>query len=116
MIEELIFEYLDEEASCSWFPTRPEDDPAKPYGIFTKTNSIKSEGHLTVSTFAFQTYGSTLLEAAQTSAELRKLIEELPLETTEVSKAQLSGESDFTNPADKQPRYQAIYQLVHFDD
>lgn len=116
MIEELIYEYLDENALCSWFPTRPEDKPTTPYGIFTKTNSVKSDGHLTFSTFAFQSYGSTLLEAAQISAELRALIEELPRLTTAVSKAELAGESDFTNPSDKQPRYQAIYQLVHFDD
>ena len=55
-------------------------------------------------------------EAAQISAELRELIEALPGITTEVSKAQLSGEYNFTNTATKQPRYQAVFSLVHFED
>lgn len=115
MIEELLYEYLKDTASCNWYTMRPVEDPAKPYGLFEKTNSTKTD-HVTYSTFAFQSYGSTLLEAAQTSAELRSLIEDLPYITTEVSKAQLTGEYNFTNTADKQPRYQAVYQLVHFDD
>ena len=115
MIEELLYEYLDENASCNWYTMRPAEETATPYGLFEKTNSTKTD-HVTTSTFAFQSYGSTLLEAAQTSAELRSLIEDLPNITTEVSKAQLTGEYNFTNTANKQPRYQAVYQLVHFDD
>ena len=115
MIEELIYEYLNDEASCKWYTMRPAEDTPTPYGLFEKTNSTKTD-HVTYSTFAFQSYGSSLFEAAQISAELRALIEDLPELTSEVSKAQLSGEANFTNTADKQPRYQAVYQLVHFDD
>ena len=121
MIEETIYKYLNDNASVPWFAMRPpttgdhmEIATAK-YGLFEKTNSSKAN-HVVTSTFAFQSYAPTLLEAAQISAELRQLIEGLPGATTEVSKAQLSGEYNFTNTADKQPRYQAVFSLVHFEE
>lgn len=121
MIEETIFEYLNDNATVPWFAMRPpsmgdhNDTANASYGLFEKTNSSKAD-HVVTSTFAFQSYAPTLLEAAQISAELRELIEALPGETTEVSKAQLSGEYNFTNTASKQPRYQAVFTLVHFED
>ena len=121
MIEETLFEYLNDNASVPWYAMRPpttgdhmEMATAK-YGLFEKTNSSKAN-HVVTSTFAFQSYAPTLLEAAQISAELRELVEALPGITTEVSKAQLSGEYNFTNTATKQPRYQAVFSLVHFED
>lgn len=121
MIEETIFSYLNDNATVPWFSMRPPTDgdhmeiSTAKYGLFEKTNSVKTD-HVLTSTFAFQSYAPTLLEAAQISAELRQLIEELPGITTEVSKAQLSGEYNFTNTASKQPRYQAVFQLIHFED
>lgn len=121
MIEETLFEYLNDNASVPWYAMRPpttgdhmETATAK-YGLFEKTNSTKTD-HVATSTFAFQSYAPTLLEAAQISAELRELVEALPGITTEVSKAQLSGEYNFTNTATKQPRYQAVFSLVHFEE
>ena len=121
MIEELIFSYLSDYASVPWVAMRPPTDgdhmetATAKYGLFEKTNSTKTD-HVVTSTFAFQSYAPTLLEAAQISAELRELIEALPGETTEVSKAQLQGEYNFTNTATKQPRYQAVFSLVHYED
>lgn len=120
MIESTIYEYLNDNASVPWYAMRPPTSNGHSgigdkYGLFEKTNSQKTD-HVTYSTFAFQSYAPTLLEAAQISAELRQLMEELPSITTEVSKAQLSGEYNFTNTADKQPRYQAVFSLVHFEN
>ena len=121
MIEEIIYSYLNDNASVPWFAMRPPTNgdhmeiASESYGLFEKTNSSKAD-HVTTSTFAFQSYAPTLLEAAQISAELRELIEALPGVTTEVSKAQLSGEYNFTNTASKQPRYQAVFSLVHFEE
>lgn len=121
MIEETIYSYLEERASVPWLAMRPptegdhEEFMSYRYGLFEKTNSQKVD-HVNYSTFAFQSYAPTLLEAAQISAELRELIEDLPNVTSEVSKAQLTGEYNFTNTADKQPRYQAVFSLVHFEE
>lgn len=121
MIEETIYQYLADNASVTWQAMRDPtigdhtDIADKSYGLFEKTNSTKTD-HVTYSTFAFQSYAPTILEAAQVSAELRELMEDLPNHTSEVSKAQLSGEYNFTNTADKQPRYQAVFSLVHFED
>jgi predicted choloylglycine hydrolase len=121
MIEETIAAYLKDNASVPWFAMRPpayEDNAnigQRKYGLFEKTSSRKAD-HVVYSTIAFQSYAPTLLEAAQISAELRELMEQLPNTTAEVSKAQLNSEYNFTNTADKQPRYQAVFSLVHFED
>lgn len=121
MIEETIYKYLNDNASVPWDAMRSPtigdhmDMATASYGLFEKTASSKTD-HVTTSTFAFQSYAPTLLEAAQISAELRELIEALPGVTTEVSRAQLNSEYNFTNTADKQPRYQAVFSLVHFED
>lgn len=121
MIEETIYAYLNDSASVPWYSMRPPttgdhtDMANAKYGLFEKTNSTKTD-HVVTSTFAFQSYAPTLLEAAQISAELRQLMEALPGVTTEVSKAQLTGEYNFTNTATKQPRYQAVFSLVHFEE
>lgn len=119
MIEETIYAYLKDNASVPWSamksPTVGDHTTTDRYGLFEKTNSTKTN-HVVTSTFAFQSYAPTLLEAAQISAELRQLIEELPGVTTEVSKAQLNSEYNFTNTASKQPRYQAVFSLVHYEE
>ncbi len=119
MIEETIYEYLKDNASVPWSAMRTpttennKDIAQTKYGLFEKTTSRKSE-HVVYSTFAFQSYAPTLIEAAQVSAELRELMEQLPNHTSEVSKSQLNSEYNFT--ADKQPRYQAVFSLVHYED
>lgn len=119
MIEEIIYAYLDENASVPWSamrsPTFEDHQQIDRYGLFEKTNSTKRD-HISTCTFAFQSYAPTLLEAAQISEELRELIEALPSQTSAVSKAQLQGEYNFTDTQTKQPRYQAVFSLVYFED
>lgn len=119
MIEETIYAYLDDNATVPWYamksPTFDDHSTETKYGLFEKTNSTKTN-HISRSTFAFQSYAPTLLEAAQISAELRQLMEDLPNISAEVSKAQLQGEYNFTNTQDKQPRYQAVFNITHFED
>ena len=77
MIEETIYDYLNDNATVPWFAMRPpttsdhQDIGTYSYGLFEKTNSTKTD-HLTTSTFAFQSYAPTLLEAAQMSVVSRK--------------------------------------------
>ena len=120
MIEETIYAYLNDTASVPWFAMKSpafgdDEEPRQYYGLFEKTNNTESN-HINTATFAFQSYAPTLLEAAQISKELRELIKQLPAQTTEVSKAQLQSEYNFTNTQDKQPRYQAVFSIVYFED
>ena len=119
MIEETIYAYLDDAASVPWrmmrSPTFSDHEKHEYYGLFEKTNNTESN-HINTATFAFQSYAPTLLEAAEISKELRELMKQLPSQTTEVSKVQLQGEYNFTNTQDKQPRYQAVFSIVYFED
>lgn len=111
MIETLLYNFINQRASVNWHMLRPETEPTR-YGLFEKTGATKSE-HITTSTFAFQSYAPTLLEAAQISEELRGIVESSVSED-EICKVTLTGEYNFTNPQTKQPRYQAVFSIVHY--
>lgn len=111
MIEQIIYDYLNANASVPWYMMRPKQAD-KAYGLFEKTGSSITD-HIYTSTFAFQSYGNSLYEAAQISAELVNIMNDIII-LPEVSKSKLTAEYNFTNTADKQHRYQAVFELVHY--
>ena len=112
MIESTLLEYLNDFSTVPWYAMRPKVPPEK-YGLIDKTGATGSR-KLTTSTIAFQSYAPTLLEAAEISAELRGLIED-SIVLGEIAHVELSSEYNFTNTVDKQPRYQAVYEIVHYE-
>ena len=111
MIEAELLEYLNERASVPWYAMRPKTPPTR-YGLLEKIGARGSR-KLTTSTIAFQSYAPTLLEAAEISEELRGLVES-SVELSAITRAELSNEYNFTSTVDKQPRYQAVYEIVHY--
>ena len=113
MIEEIIYKYLKNKTSANWYLMRPKTVPKK-YGLIEKTGQSKEE-HLTSSSFAFQSYASTLQEAAELSDELKTALENIVEDVNNISKCSLEGEYNFTNTETKQPRYQAVFSIVHME-
>ena len=113
MIEEIIFNYLKNKTSAKWYLMRPKTVPGK-YGLIEKTGQSKDE-HLTTSTFAFQSYAPTLADAAGLSAELKTALEDIVNDVNDISKCSLDSEYNFTNTETKQPRYQAVFTIVHME-
>ena len=111
MIEEILYDYINANASVDWYVLRPEVEPSK-YGLFEKTGSVKTD-HITTSTFAFQSYAPTLLEAAEISEELRGIVEAAVSEDA-IAAVRLTGEYNYTTPQTKQPRYQAVFSITHY--
>lgn len=112
MIEKVILDYLKGKTSANWYLMRPKQVGTK-YGLIEKTGQRKEE-HITTSTFAFQSYAPTLQAAAQLSAELKDAMEHI-IELDNISKSSLEGEYNFTNTEEKQPRYQAVFSVVHME-
>lgn len=112
MIETTIYDYLVSElASVPVYMTRPETAPQK-YVLIEKTGGSASN-HVYKSMFAFQSYGATLLEAAQLNETVKEAVEEL-VTLDEVASARYQTDYNFTNVADKHPRYQAIFEITHY--
>ncbi|HBC90254.1 MAG TPA: hypothetical protein DCZ00_02280 [Lactococcus sp.] len=111
MIEILIFEYLKERLSVPAF-LEIETDMPDSYVVFEKTSGAKSN-HILSSTFAFQSYGSSMYEAAKLNEEVMTLIEDMII-LDEIAKVSLNSNYNFTDTETKKYRYQAVFDITHY--
>lgn len=112
MIEKTIIEYFNQaEGLPKAYMMRQEEVPER-YILIEKTGSRK-KNHILSSTFAFQSYGPTLLEAAELNEQVKATVEKM-IELDEIISISLNSDYNFTNTANKQPRYQAVFNIVHY--
>lgn len=111
MIEKTIFDYMKEHASVPAHMQRPES-PSDAYILIEKTGSGR-ENHVDESTIAIQSYAKSLYAAAALNEEVKELMESI-LELDEISSVQLNSDYNFTEPARKQYRYQAVFDITHY--
>lgn len=111
MIELIVYSYLDTTLSEDVFMTRPENPPDT-YVLIEKTGSSKND-FVESAVFAFQSYAPTLYEAAVLNENVKAAVEDM-LSLDEISKVTLNTDYNFTDTSTKQPRYQAVYEVVFF--
>lgn len=113
MIEKIILDYLNDNASAPAYMQRPEKKPNGSYILLQKTGSSLTN-HIKSSTFAVQSYAPTLYEAAELNEEIKDLLLNDVLDLDDVTGSDLNSDYNFTNTADKQPRYQAVFIFYHY--
>ena len=114
MIEETIINWFNQaqgEGLPKAYMMRHEEVTQK-YILIEKTGSRK-KNHIKASTFAFQSYAPTLLEAAELNEQVKETVEGM-IELDEITAIGLNSDYNFTNTANKQPRYQAVYNITHY--
>ena len=114
MIEETIINWFNQAHGAGLpkaYMMRPEEEPRK-YILIEKTGSSK-QNHIKASTFAFQSYAPTLLEAAELNEQVKETVEGM-IELDEITAIGLNSDYNFTNTANKRPRYQAVYNITHY--
>ena len=111
MIEKTVLDYLNEHSSVEWFMERPKVAPAS-YGLIEKTGSSVNN-FIYRSTFALQSYAPTLYEAAELNDETKSVMAGI-IELDQITRADLNSDYNFTNTANKQYRYQAVFDLIHY--
>ena len=111
MIEKIILDYMKEHASVPAHMQRPES-PVDAYILIEKTGSGR-ENHVDESTIAIQSYAKSLYAAASLNEEVKELMESI-LELDEISSVQLNSDYNYTDPARKQYRYQAVFDVTHY--
>ena len=110
MIEEIILNYLLESGFPGYLSV-PEE-PSGNFVVLDKTGSGHDEG-LFRATLAVQSYGKTKYNAAQLSHHVVQAM--LDADTLpEVVSCKLVTEYDFPDTTRKLPRYQAVFELVHY--
>lgn len=111
MIELLILKFLKEKLDVPVYLERP-DLRDENFVFFEKTGSSR-ENFLESSTFAFQSYGRSLYEAAELNNKLKLAMYQL-IELSAVSKIKLNSDYNFTDIETKKPRYQAVFDIWHY--
>ena len=109
MIEKTILDYLTAHDYDAYMerPARPPEE----YVLIEKIGSERTD-FITTTTFALQSYASSLLKAAELNDNLKQVMDEADT-LTGVSASRLITDGNFTNTAAKQYRYQAQYEVTH---
>lgn len=111
MIEIVIKQFLDDHLSVPAFLERPDKLPKK-YVLFEKTGSGENN-YLSSSTYAFQSYGPSMYEAALLNEELKEAVKSM-IVLDEMSKIKLNSDYNFTDTTTKEYRYQAVFDINHY--
>ena len=110
MIEEIILNYL-RESGFPWLSVRAGGASGN-FVVLDKTGSGYDEG-LFHATLAVQSYGKSKFSAAQLSHQVVQAM--LDADTLpEVVSCELVTDYDFPDTTRKLPRYQAVFELVHY--
>lgn len=111
MIEIVIKDFLDGHLSVPSFLERPSKPPEQ-YVLLEKAGSGK-RNYLPTSTFIFQSYASSMYEAAKLNEELKEVVESMII-LDEISGIKLNSDYNFTDTTTKEYRYQAVFDINHY--
>ena len=109
MIEKTVLEYLNSRLDVM---ARMEKVHADRYVLIEKTGS-SNDNFIYSTTLAIQSYAPSLYEAALLNEQVKEVMSELPL-LNEVTRCELNTDYNYTNPATKQYRYQAVFNITHY--
>lgn len=109
MIEAELLTYLAAALPVLVCMEEPEQPPAK-YVRIEKTGSSRSN-FITQATFAFQSYGPSLFEAAALNESVKAALDAAPV-SIDIFSAKLNSDYNFTDTATKRYRYQAVYDFT----
>ena len=80
--------------------------------LFEKTSGGK-RNQLSSSTFAFQSYGKSMYEAAKLNEELKEAVEDM-IVLNEISGIKMNSDYSYTDTTTKEYRYQAVFDINHY--
>ena len=112
MIEQTVRDFLALQLPVPVELEVPSEQLVPRYVVVEKTGSGE-QNHLCTATFAVQSYGLSLYEAAQLNNAVKAAMDRL-IELDNVTKSQLEGDYNYTDREKKQYRYQAVYQITHY--
>ena len=111
MIEVTLLNHLNTKLNVDVALEKPAPLPTE-YVLFEKTGSNRSN-HLVSSTFAFQSYSTSLYSASQLNELTKQAVDSL-IELDEIASVRLNSDYNFTDTTTKQYRYQAVFDIKHY--
>ena len=110
MIAKTLLDYLDNNLNVPVVMEAPEQTTG--YVLIDQTGSSRTN-HIITTTFAIQSYGSSLYNAMLLNDEVKDAMVGFA-ELDEITRVELETDYNFTNTATKQYRWQAVYQITHY--
>lgn len=113
MIETIILNYLTG-AGITAVMEVPEGGGTPPFVVIERTGGGENN-LLRQATVAIQSYGASLYAAAALNDLVVKTMENLP-ELPSVASCDLNSDYNYTDTEKHQYRYQAVFDIVYYDD
>lgn len=110
MIEKILLDWVDQVIPAHM--ELPPDFPAEPFVVLEKTGG-GMENHIKTATIIAQSYGGSLLEAAETNERVKERILGA-VALNEIARVELNSEYNYTDPTTKRYRYQAVFDIVYY--
>lgn len=111
MIENVILNYLSDHLDVPVCMEVPKEMP-NAFVVIEKTSSSRTN-YIDSSTLAIQSYGDSLLHAAELSSQVKDAMYN-SIQLNEVSRCELNSEYNYTDESIKKYRYQAVFDLTHY--
>lgn len=114
IIEEILLRYLNTVLAAPVYMEVPEHPPDS-YVVLEKTGGDR-ENHLARATIAAQSYAPSLYEAALLNTAVKAAFFSAGEELNELSAVDLNGDYNYTDPETKRYRYQAVFEIYHYEE
>lgn len=115
-IEQFVIGYLGREVCPAYGEVPP--DPPDEYVVVEKTGSGRrpgSAGLIDAATVAIQSNAPTMAAASALNERVKKAMDAIT-SLPEISRSELNGDYPYTDTARRQRRYQAVYDLVYYNN
>lgn len=113
MIEKTLYEFLVASGLDAPVYTEIPKEPPSSFYLIEKTGSSMNN-HIYSSTFAIQSYGTSLFESISMNEALKKVMLEGFIADPLVSSIELNSDYNFTDLEEKRYRYQAVFDIIHY--
>lgn len=114
MIETIVLNYIADAAGVPAYLEEPEAPPER-YLITEKIGSAYAN-RLDAAMIAVQSYAPSLLEAAELSHTVRRLMHAMPERLTNVTRCVCTGDHNHTDTTTHRYRYQAVFDISYYEE
>ena len=112
MIEKVLFDYLNSAGlSATVYMEQPKEKP-EAFFVLEKTGG-GCTNHIYESIFIIQSNAPTLAMAAHMNEDIKAVLFNA-ITLDEISRVELNGDYNYSDPTTKQYRYQGVYVITHY--
>jgi hypothetical protein len=115
MIEPILIKFLSAKLGLTVTAEKQTGEVTGPAVVIDKTGSSESN-HISTATVAIQSYDVSKLKASMLNDRVKAAMRTIAEEVTEVTSCSLNSDYSYMNTVTKEYRYQAVYDLVYYEE